>query len=281
MSPPFSLPLAAENEYWTDEAIFTSLQNFKTEKPLPANVDSGINPYQYRPQDLPGDLWYFCSTVKKESDIGFWQETGEPCEIFSNSAISGFRTTLRFYEGNTAHGRKTDWVMQEYRITEKYKTNMNDDHRALCRVFLAVENSPEMECILTGDYLELNDLVDDPSSSSSSSTNSSCLTMTSDEYFDSMALLQQLDDDENMKDSSIVKFNLSAHVNSKLVICPITTLSLKNESVDAKEEGRNERTSIGVDMITESSSSSEEEKKKENVIKTKKPKIMKFLCLVC
>lgn len=272
MSPPFSLPLAAENEYWTDEGIFTSLQNFKTEKPLPANVDSELNPYQYRPQDLPSDLWYFCSTVKKESDIGFWQETGEPCEIFSNSAISGFRTTLRFYEGNTPHGRKTDWVMQEYRITEKYKTNVNDDHRALCRVFLAAENLSETECFLTGDYLELNDLIDD-SGRSSMSTNSSCLTMTSDEYFDSIALLQQLDDDENMKDSSIIKFNLSAHVNSKSVICPTTTLSLKNESSEAKEEYRNGSTSIP--------SSSEEEKKKENVIKTKKPKMMKYLCLVC
>ncbi|KAL9993403.1 hypothetical protein Hdeb2414_s1034g00975301 [Helianthus debilis subsp. tardiflorus] len=102
------------------------------------------------------------------------------------------------------------------------------DHRALCRVFLAGdykppsthciadigvkisrksdpntvinlsnrrhENSSDMDCILCGDYIELNDLID-PGSRSSSSANSSCLTVTSDEYFDSMALLQELDKD--------------------------------------------------------------------------------------
>lgn len=280
MSPPSPIPLAAENEYWTDEGIFMFLSNFKTGKPLPSNVDSEVNPYQYRPQDLPGDRWYFCSVVKKDSEFGFWLETGEPMEIFSNSAISGFRTTLKFYEGKIPRGRKTDWVMQEYRITEKLKIDVKD-HRALCRVFLAAEISPEMECILTGDYFELNDLLDDPGSGSSSSANSSCLTMTSDEYFDSIALLQQLDDDENRKQSS-VKFNLSAPVNSKVVICPTTTVSLKNEISEAKEDYMNESSSNGVNTTTESSSVSEgifeEEKKKESVRKTKRRKIIEYLC---
>ncbi|XP_043709435.1 NAC domain-containing protein 72-like isoform X2 [Telopea speciosissima] len=42
------------------------------------------------------------------------------------------------------------------------------------------------------DYLELLDLVN-PESPSSSSENSSCLTMSSDEYFDSLALLRELE----------------------------------------------------------------------------------------
>ena len=88
-------------------------------------------------------------------------------------------------------------------------------------------NDTEMDCILRGDYFELNDLVD-PVSCSSSSTNSSCLSMTSDEYFDSMALLQELDEDITHQDitNSSVKFNLSAPVKSKEVIIHPATLGM-------------------------------------------------------
>lgn len=48
------IQLPAENDYWTDEAIFMSLYSFKRGKPLPSNVTSDVNPYQYRPSDLPG-----------------------------------------------------------------------------------------------------------------------------------------------------------------------------------------------------------------------------------
>ncbi|KAI3762875.1 hypothetical protein L1987_53317 [Smallanthus sonchifolius] len=229
------IPIAAENEYWTDEAIFMSLFNLKRGKPLPLNVITDVNPYQYRPLDLPVDLWYLCSGVKKDAECGSWVQTGDACEIFSNSAILGSRTTLQFYEGRAPDGRKTNWVMQEYRITER-RDNETKDHRALCRVFLADEYKPssthciaypdvkissnsgpktvsnvdsighenpsDMDCILRGDYIELNDIID-PGSRSSSFANSSCLTMTSDEYFDSMALLQELDKDiidQEMKD---------------------------------------------------------------------------------
>ncbi|KAI3513195.1 hypothetical protein L1887_20522 [Cichorium endivia] len=153
--------------------------------------------------------------------------------------------------------------MQEYRITEKCKNDVKDD-RALCRVFLVAGNRPEMGSTLTGDYLELNDLVDDPGSRSFSSVNSSCLTMTSDEYFDHVALLQQLEDDavdEKMNDSS-VNFNLSAPVNSKLVICPVTSVYLKSETSKAKKEAMNE--------------SIVKEGKKE----TKRHKIMKYFCFL-
>ncbi|MCD7453453.1 hypothetical protein HAX54_020994 [Datura stramonium] len=53
----------------------------------------------------------------------------------------------------------------------------------------------ELDCILRGDFLEMNDLVD-AASHSSSSENSSCVSMASDEYFDSLALLRELDDEK-------------------------------------------------------------------------------------
>lgn len=53
----------------------------------------------------------------------------------------------------------------------------------------------ELDCIARGDYLEVNDLLD-AASHSSSSENSSRLSFASDEYFDSPALLRDLDDDK-------------------------------------------------------------------------------------
>ncbi|KAM0011977.1 hypothetical protein Hdeb2414_s0057g00758111 [Helianthus debilis subsp. tardiflorus] len=87
-----------------------------------------------------------------------------------------------------------------------------------------LENSSERDCILRGDYFELNDLTD-PGTRSSSSSDTSGLTMTSEEYFDSMALLQELQDDlidQEMKDS-IGKLNPTAPVKSKDVVLHTAT----------------------------------------------------------
>ncbi|KAF9668646.1 hypothetical protein SADUNF_Sadunf14G0025300 [Salix dunnii] len=61
---------------------------------------------------------------------------------------------------------------------------------------LPVPNPPETDYLFGGDYLELLDL-DNPASRSSSSDNSSCMTMSSDEYFDSIALLQDIEPEIN------------------------------------------------------------------------------------
>ncbi|KAI3807284.1 hypothetical protein L1987_23210 [Smallanthus sonchifolius] len=301
------IPIAAENEYWTDEAIFMLLFNFKRGTPLPSHVTTDVNPYQHRPSNLPADLWYLCSEVKKDAKCGFWQETGAPCETFSNYDIIGWRTTLQFYEDLA---RKTDWVMQEYRITEKCDNNIKD-LRALCRVFLADENKPptghciaadtdvkipnnlapkavsttelvgktmenktcptleqssDMDCILRGDYFELNDL-NDPGSCSSNSANSSCLTMTSEEYFDSMALLQEIENDS--KDSS-VKFNLSAPSKATEVLIRPATSDSKCSAQETSKDSK----SLSVPKSTS------KEGKKEGVSRTKRCKMMKYLCFL-
>ncbi|KAK1427348.1 hypothetical protein QVD17_16031 [Tagetes erecta] len=314
------IPIADENDYWTDEAIFMSLYSFKRGKSLPSNVTSDVNPYQYRPSDLPADLWYLWSGIKSDAECGFWKETGEACETFSNSAIIGSRTTLQFYEGRASQGRKTDWVMQEYRITEKCDNNTKD-LRALFRVFLADEHKPpsglciaanidvknsiylaqktvstrelvgntmenktglpepvleqssEMDCILRGDYFELNDL-NDPGSRSSSSANSTCLSMTSDEYFDSMGLLQEIEND--IKYSS-ADFNLSAPLRStEVIIRPASSASLINEQ-DSKSQGQ--ETSTGCKSLSISENTSKEGKM-ERVNRVKKRKMMKYLCFL-
>lgn len=59
------------------------------------------------------------SEVKKDTQLGSWKANGEASEIFTNSVLTGWRTTFEFFEGRFPNEKKTDWVMQEYRITPK------------------------------------------------------------------------------------------------------------------------------------------------------------------
>ena len=83
------------------------------------------------------------------------------------------------------------------------------------------QNLHEIDHPPEGDFLELIDLLDDPASPSSSE--SSCMTMSSDECFDSLALLQELKP-ENNQNGAGCKFNVSAPVKpNEVVVFPATT----------------------------------------------------------
>lgn len=57
----------------------------------------------------------------RTTENGFWKATGSDRKILNSSdpkRIIGLRKTLVFYEGRAPHGRKTDWVMNEYRLPD-------------------------------------------------------------------------------------------------------------------------------------------------------------------
>ncbi|XP_049362869.1 uncharacterized protein LOC125827609 [Solanum verrucosum] len=58
------------------------------------------------------------------------------------------------------------------------------------------DKEAEIDCIIRGDYLELDDLIDGASHDSSSSENTSRQSFASDEFFNSRALLAELDDEK-------------------------------------------------------------------------------------
>lgn len=89
-----------------------------------------------------GSFWYLIrSNESKDTNLGYWRTKVEACEIFSNSILTGWRATLEFYEGQAPHERKTNWVMQEYWITQKKvsenskKKVINGGLPALCDLF--------------------------------------------------------------------------------------------------------------------------------------------------
>lgn len=59
------------------------------------------------------------SNMNKENDFGFWKVKEEGLEVFKNSSITGWRRTLEFFEFVDYPEKKTDWLMQEYSITQK------------------------------------------------------------------------------------------------------------------------------------------------------------------
>ncbi|VAI88853.1 unnamed protein product [Triticum turgidum subsp. durum] len=78
----------------------------------------------------PQNEWYFFSHKDKKyptgtrtnraTTAGFWKATGRDKAIFLGSGARriGMRKTLVFYVGRAPHGKKTDWIMHEYRLDE-------------------------------------------------------------------------------------------------------------------------------------------------------------------
>ncbi|CAI0435402.1 unnamed protein product [Linum tenue] len=242
MCPPSLNPNAEIGFDCTPEEICSSLHKMMKGSPLPSNVVDDICPYIYTPSNLPADVWYLIEKSmenNKNTETGFWKVKGEALKLFTNAAFTGWRSTLEYYEGQDPSVLKTDWLMQQYWVTE---TDLNDSGKqakessSLCRVFidrdrlnhkreevdaqklmiaafstdssgstskaegdraavadkLADDLEADADCYARGDYLEMLDL-DIPLSSSSGTDNSSCASISSDEYFDSWALLREIE----------------------------------------------------------------------------------------
>ncbi|XP_039068500.1 NAC domain-containing protein 6-like [Hibiscus syriacus] len=96
-----------------------------------------LNIYGHDPWDLPGlskigeREWYFFvprdrkhgsgGRPNRTTEKGFWKATGSDRKIVSLSepkSIIGLKKTLVFYKGRAPRGRRTDWVMNEYRLPD-------------------------------------------------------------------------------------------------------------------------------------------------------------------
>ncbi|CAI9772811.1 unnamed protein product [Fraxinus pennsylvanica] len=107
------------------------------------------------PWDIPenacvgGKDWYFYtqrdrkyatgSRTNRATISGYWKATGKDMEVLRKGTLVGLRKTLVFYEGRAPKGRKTGWIMQEFRSEGPFappKFNSPDMvDWVLCKVF--------------------------------------------------------------------------------------------------------------------------------------------------
>ncbi|KAG8048642.1 hypothetical protein GUJ93_ZPchr0009g2443 [Zizania palustris] len=122
-----------------EELVVHYLRRRALESPLPAAVDiPDVRLLAHDPSDLLPPGWseqerYFftCKEAKyvkgrranRATGTGYWKATGKEKPIAvsvpaprSQSVVVGMKRSLVFYRGKPPSGKKTDWVMHEYRL---------------------------------------------------------------------------------------------------------------------------------------------------------------------
>ncbi|XP_020276700.1 NAC domain-containing protein 21/22-like [Asparagus officinalis] len=119
---------------------------------FPMMVDVDLN--KCEPWDLPdiacigGKEWYFFNLrdrkyatgqrTNRATLSGYWKATGKDRNIVRKGTLVGMRKTLVFYQGRAPKGKKTDWVMHEFRSEsngEPPPRYSSKEDWVLCRVF--------------------------------------------------------------------------------------------------------------------------------------------------
>ncbi|KAK9758188.1 hypothetical protein RND81_01G213700 [Saponaria officinalis] len=89
--------------------------------------------------------WYFFShkdrkyptgtRTNRATAAGFWKATGRDKAVLSKNVMIGMRKTLVFYKGRAPNGRKSDWIMHEYRLQTTEHAPPQEEGWVVCRAF--------------------------------------------------------------------------------------------------------------------------------------------------
>ncbi|KAJ3672201.1 hypothetical protein LUZ60_006922 [Juncus effusus] len=169
--PPAPVPLAPGFRFHPtdEELVIYYLKRKILNRPLKLDAIAEIDLYKLEPWELPPksrirsrDLeWYFFSPLDRKysnksrtnraTKEGYWKTTGKDREVKRGEKIVGMKKTLVFHMGRAPSGKRTNWVMHEYRIEGDgvldevcvAGTDKAQDLYVVCRIFQKTGSGPQ------------------------------------------------------------------------------------------------------------------------------------------
>lgn len=124
-----------------EELIIYYLKRKILNRPLLIDAISSVNLYQLEPWDLPSlarlhsndqEWFFFCPLDRKNNSNqprtnratprGYWKTTGKDREVVRRDdlkTVVGMKKTLVYHCGRAPRGKRTKWVMHEYRLLDE------------------------------------------------------------------------------------------------------------------------------------------------------------------
>ncbi|KAF8395823.1 hypothetical protein HHK36_019777 [Tetracentron sinense] len=146
------------------ELILDYLKEKVMNRPLPPNRIKEVNLKDYSPQDLIEKYckaygekeWYFFTPRDRKylkgdrpdraAGDGFWRATEAKKPVRSNGGtLVGYKRSLVYYKGKPPNGKKTNWLMNEYSVSDNViLTYFLLFKSCLCFIFIILD-----DCVLS------------------------------------------------------------------------------------------------------------------------------------
>ncbi|KAJ3693066.1 hypothetical protein LUZ60_012161 [Juncus effusus] len=143
-----------------DELVTYYLKRKILNKPLLIDAIGEVDLYKSEPWDLPAkskiksrDLeWYFFSPLDRKqsnnrlrtnrgTEMGYWKTTGKDREVRHGGKVVGMKKTLVYHQGRAPRGKRTNWVMHEYRLDGS--DGVVEESYVVCRIFQKTGPGPQ------------------------------------------------------------------------------------------------------------------------------------------